>query len=173
MPALANLIISPPLTSTYRQIGRTKLATPSNSIIVANLPKLKWLQILCDLRPSGVIDERIRFNNDSGLNYVSRRQVNGAADVLAPSLASIQLRAGGANSPHSDIIDVLNIATIEKAVYVSEQDNGSVGAANAPNVSYTVAKWSNVVDFITEVDIINVGAGTFDIGSEVIVLGKN
>lgn len=157
----------------WSEIGRTTLGSAGDTITVSSLPTMKYLKILVKLiDKTDVITTQLTFNNDGGNNYANRRSDGGGADATATSAAFIAMRGGVAENLFTEVT-VENTATKPKlASYVSVGE-GADGAGNAPNRSIGTGKWHNVADQITRVDITNGGAGDYDTGSEVVVLGHN
>lgn len=123
------------------------------------------------MRNSGALNGLIRFNNDSGNNYSYKASTSYGAGADGTSQSSI---GGWLNGSDSGFVclDILNIATINKSVIL--QEGGVGGAASAAPFSVELrGKWENTSNQITRIDFINAGAGDFDIGSEVVVLGHN
>jgi len=162
-----------------QELGRTRLTASGDTITVdfADKPNKKFLKIICALKSvTDVTNANLTFNNDTATNYAKRTSENGGADATLDSddaITNIPLLPTSRNLPKFIIIDVENFKTQEKLVNASSVDQGTAGAANAPNRVEGAHKWANTTDFITRVDIVNSGAGDYDVGSEVIVLGSN
>jgi len=156
----------------WEELGRTTLGSAGDTISVTSIPARRHLRLLIMLINSGSIAVTMRLNNDSGANYAYRTSGNGGADATAVSQTSILLAAAGSFN-YQITADIVNISTSEKPVIIAVNNPNTAGAANAPGRTEEVAKWANTSSQITQVDVLNGGAGDFAIGSEVVVLGHN
>ena len=152
-------------TVWWEELGRTTLETAGDTITSPTLTPRKFLHCLVSITPTGTVDYRIRFNGDTGSNYSRRRSTNGSADSTATSGTAIEVTSVITRSFFS-YFDVINIATNEKLVNVKR--------LNAATLRDEVAgKWANSSNQITTVSIVNTDTGSYDIGSELIVLGHD
>lgn len=156
----------------WEELGRTTLGSAGDTITVSSLPARKYLKVKINLYDSGSIDANLRFNNDSGNNYAYRIATDGAADATTTSTAQIVPSAAG-TFDHYIELDITNVASAEKGVIGLANRLNTAGAGNAPGRRETIAKWANTSDAINRIDVINGQAGSYDTGSEVIVLGHN
>lgn len=155
----------------WEEIGRTTLGSSGDAITVSSLPERKYLKVIVRALNSGAIQARIQFNGDTGTNYASRISNNGGAEITAASATSVLIDTGSNNITAS--FEVMNTSTREKVGLMLAMAESAVGAANIPSRNTTSFKWSNTTNSITQVSIINAGAGDFASGSEVVVLGHN
>ena len=148
----------------FKQIGRTKLAVAATSISVS-IPPRKFLKILVSFgAKSGVSDDYLRFNSDSGNNYTT---------TTGTSQAQIDIR-NGANSALGlfSIIEAANISSIVKPVFIHTVNR--ITAAGTAISSYALfACWVNVSSFISSVSLTSSNAQTYPVGSEIIILSTN
>ena len=153
-------------------LGRTILTVAGDVITVDNLPAVSYLEIRVYVKGvNGNIDANLRFNNDSGNNYAHRSSTNGAADVTTPSANAFRLRGGGTAGETWTVVQVVNPQANEKLCIADTISNSVSGAANAPSRVERVGKWVNTSVQISRADVVNLDAGDFDVGSEVVVLG--
>lgn len=158
----------------YEELGKTILTVAGDTITVNSIPARKHLRIIVTLVPSGAVGGFLRFNNDATSTYSNRNSSNGAADATQVSQTGIYAIDASANAELKySVIDVLNIATLEKLVISSTIEGGTAGASNAPQKREGAGKWTNTSNQITRVDVVNTQAGDFAVGSEVIVLGHD
>lgn len=158
----------------WEELGRTTLGSAGDTISLTSIPARKYLQIKVIIsNTGGNVSVGIRFNNDTGNNYASTINSNGATDVDTTSDNEV-LITGSSNIIFQILtIDLVNIATFEKKLS-GFRVQGTAGAANAPGIAMLGGKWANTTDQVTRVDIVNLaGAGDFASGSEVVVLGHN
>jgi hypothetical protein len=156
----------------WQELGRSTLSSAGDVITISFTAK-KYLRIYYRLLNSGAIVPVLRFNNDSGGNYVYRYSFNGAADTTATSATSFFID-GSVSYNEAGYFDVFNNAAAnEKPVYALLNAENSAGPTNIPGRGYLAGKWTNTSSQINRVDIINGGAGGFAIGSEIVVLGHD
>lgn len=159
-------------TIWWEEIGRATLGSAGDTISVQSLPARKYLTLVISIYNSSAVNAVLRFNNDTGNNYTYRYSGNGAADTTATSTSSIFVNSGSGTRQVA-YVDVENIATQEKMVFIRTVSQGTAGAANLPGRVELAAKWTNISDLISRIDLVNTGAGDFATGSEMIVLGHN
>jgi hypothetical protein len=75
--------------------------------------------------------------------------------------------------PFFATVDVVNITAQEKLAVAHVTGQNTAGAATAPVNKELMGKWANTAAQITRVDVVNLGAGDFAVGSEVVVLGHD
>ena len=120
------------------------------------------------------IQERIRFNADSGSNYALRQSRNGGADATGTSDNSVYLYDNNPDGERLIINYVINISTQEKLAIAFTAHTNTAGAGTAPVRQETVYKWVNTSSQITGVSLNNVyGNGDFATGSNISALGTD
>jgi len=133
--------------------------------------KYLWIQIYLD--DSGAIDPELTFNNDGGSNYATRFSSNGGADGTATSQTKVVIGGNGA-FPRFINLFVINNQSNEKLVIGHGVNlDGGAGAANAPYRIERAFKWANTSNQINDIDITNVGAGSFGTNSIIKVWGAD
>lgn len=158
----------------YEVLNRTILGAPADTVGPLTIPFRRFLRLIIFAIPTGgTIAAQLRFNGDSGANYADRHLDTGgeATDVNA---GGIFLDTGAAVNRRVWITcDVVNLPGEEKQVLGMVMDNGSAGAGTAPSRRIIFAKWAVTTGAILSVEIVNGGAGDFDTGSELVILGHN
>jgi hypothetical protein len=127
--------------------------------------------ILHDGIPSGVYRSTIRINNDSGSNYAHRDSENGASDVTKVSRDRLEIGKGGVADYTFWVGYWSNLSAKEKLGIVHEARSSTAGAGTAPNRNENVSKWINTSSAINRFDVLNDQGGSYDTGSECVVLG--
>ena len=157
----------------WERLGETILGSPANVITVSSLSARKFLKILFFLNPTGGnVSGNITFNNDSGGNYARRIAINGATDSTSPAATSIAAFASDAADAFGSY-EILNVATEEKLLSGVGVLRTPTGPTNIPTRRVLIGKWANTSDSIIRVDITNTEAGSYGIGSKLIVLGHD
>jgi hypothetical protein len=158
----------------WEELGRTTLGSAGDSISITPITVKKYLLILYQVFDTGgAISPQLQFNGDTGANYAERFSANGAADTTQVSQNQISAGVGNVSAPAKGVFYVMNILAREKLVVGNSMHRGTAGAGNAPGRIEIDSKWANTAAAIARVDLINGGAGSFDIGSELVVLGHN
>lgn len=156
----------------WKELAKTTLSSASDTLDAGTISAKKYLWVQTYIKAvSGTAEPDMRFNNDSGSNYADRYSINGGTDGTGTSITS----ARGSGVPVSAFINdfIINNASHEKLVIRHVTYVSTAGAGTAPNRRETVAKWSNTSDSITSIKWVenSGGAGQFDTGSEIVVLG--
>lgn len=160
-------------TIWWQQLGRTTLGSGGDSLSVTFTAK-KYLHIIAHtIDTGGTNNQALTFNADTGNNYARRISINGAADASGAGVASIACQVATAASPATVILDVVNVAAVEKIVYGYTFARGTAGAAANPDRAELSGKWANTSAQVTTVTITNSGTGDYATGSEITVLGHN
>lgn len=159
----------------FLEIGRTTLGVAGDVITVSSLIARKYLKVIIETHPTGgTNDLLVTFNGDTANNYAIRIATNGAADSTSVSRANLSLAPSTAAVPNFVTMDILNVATREKAIYALVAGTNTAGAATAPERRELVGKWANTANVISSITVTNgSGTGDYAIGSEVVVLGHN
>ena len=130
-----------------------------------------YMMILEHKIPTGSCRSKYRFNGDSGSNYAERRCDNGGSDGTSTGLNNFQAYHSGGTALAFAVHKISNQANYEKLMQGSIVENNDTGASNAPNRQEFAGKWANTSDQISSVEVFNDGSGSFNTGSEVVVLG--
>lgn len=157
----------------WELLGQTTLGSAGDSISITPITARKNLMVIANCINSGSINAQLRFNNDSAANYARRTSDNGAADSTGVSQTSAPVDAGSGTFGLQTVCFITNISAQEKMIVGFTVNQGTAGAANAPNRREYASKWVNTASQITRVDIINLSTGDFAIGSQLTVLGHD
>ena len=161
---------SPPQTS-WKELARASLSGAGDTITTSTFTAKDNIKVLVFGLASGNIEAALQVGNgsiDTGSNYAVRWQVNGT-NGTGQSKPAIDTNHTASGNEFIEY-DIVNIAGQEKLVIAKLVDSASAGA-NAPNRVEHVGKWSNTSNQINIVQAKNVGGGSFDTGSEIVVLG--
>lgn len=159
----------------WEELGRVVLGADGDLISLTPFAAKKYLQVTYACIPAtggGTIGITITFNGDSSANYAVRVAINGATDVTAGSINSLDTHGSQTNTAQFGVIDILNIQNQEKFLYANGVSNAN-GAGSMPDYRRTVAKWSNTSAQITRIDLTNGGDGNYKAGSELVVRGHD
>ncbi len=165
--------ITPPppgIIGGWKELGRTTLGAPGDDLTVAGLTDKRYYMVLCQSLASGKIVGRLRLNGDTGANYAYRASDDGGTDFTAgPDTAGL-FETGGSTTPKFTQGYFANLATKEKLNMIFAVVQNSAGAATAPGRRESVNKHAQTTNPITSIGNINTGGGSFDTGSEIVVL---
>lgn len=154
------------------ELGRQTLSSGAATMTVSFTAK-KYLQIILAGSGSSTGLFQLRFNNDSGTNYARRTSTDGAVDATAVTGGVlVNHTAPAAGSPAMAIVDVLNIAALQKLAISRFISDVTTGSGTAPSRNETATKWVNTVSQINRVDAL-LSTGSFNSGSELIILGHD
>lgn len=156
----------------WEELGRTTLGSAADTITVSSLSAKKYLRIMCQLIASGAIDSALQFNGDTGANYAWRISTNGGADSTGTGSTFVPGQTS-ATANQFLIFEATNVSAQAKQVWGEVENDGASGAGTAPVRREVWAKWHNTSSQISSVSCFNSAGGSFDTGSEVIVLGHN
>ncbi len=150
------------------------LASASDELSIADLTENKFNMLMSHEIYSGVAQGDLNFNNDkAGNDYATRSSKNGAADSTETSANRLIYMADNASGTADFEIGYLfDIASEEKLIIGFFNNQNTAGAGNAPSRREMVGKYDETASRITRIDIDNVGAGDFDTGSNLSVLGS-
>ena len=151
----------------WTELARTTLGSSGSTIDVTSIPDKRYYMVLRNILTAGA-DVREQFNSDTGSNYARRYSANGGTDVTSVSDPRIGLNYSAGDKLIVDYIS--NLSSKEKLVSSFSSEEGTAGAGNAPNRMEVVGKWANTSNPINEISTALSGS-SYDIGSEVVVLG--
>ena len=154
------------------ELGRTTLGSSGDTISVGSLPDKMYLMFLCyNTVTGGSAIQRVRLNSDTANNYARRNSWDGGADSTAVNQSKMTQNNYSLTLPTFSVGYLSNISTKEKLMISSSNGQNTAGAGTAPTRAESVGKWANTSNAISEVTIYNSEAGSFDTGSECVVLG--
>ena len=155
----------------WEELGRHAVSS-GDTLSVTGLPIRKYLMIKAVGIPSGSINFRLRFNNDSGANYSTRYSINNGVDTGDLSSSHGLVSDTGA-FPIDATYEILNIAGQVKMLKGAAIRSTNTSSGTSPERMDIYTKWVNTTDAITRIDLLNLSTGDFAAGSELIVLGHN
>ena len=147
------------------------LGVAGDAMTITDLTALTFNQFLIHSLSSGTISEDMRFNNDTVGNYALRDSRDGQTDDVLINQTSIV--SGGDSADVFIYYYCINISAEEKLVIGNKVTAGAVGAGTAPNRREQYGKWTNTSSQITEIDIFNISAGSYDTNSNLSALGTD
>ncbi len=158
-------------------IARCELTEGTTDILwVDTLPNKNFYEAVHIDNESASKIPALRFNNDSGANYTWRKSINGAADTTGTTKNEI-LGISTSGTREHNIYKIANIVdSEEKTVFGLLTHSGSAGVGSSPGKAEQVGKWvsgSGAGNLINRINIMNLGAGDFVVGSKLIVSGYN
>lgn len=160
----------------WEELKRVTLgATASIMTLSSFTPKNHMIMIGRGIASGGVIDSNFTFNNDTGANYAYRHAVNNGANVDSASNVAIGAESGQTDSGSMTfvIMEIANYSSEEKNFFLRNVSQDATGGANLPTNMYVQGKWANASAQISEIDWTETGAGSFDVGSELILIGHD
>lgn len=154
-------------------LGRQTLTAVGDSLDLSGLLVRRHLKILIACLPSGAIQPVLRFNADSTASYSERFATDGGADAANVNQTGLNINIGAQALPFFAVYQVLNI-TAQSKIIAGKSAVGGGSAATAPaNRRELAGKWANSAVGISGVNVVNIAAGDFAVGSELIVLGHD
>jgi len=147
------------------------LSSAADDIDITDLTAFKFNVILSDVIPTGQIDINVTLNDTGGTNYARRQSFNGAADGTSVSDPNNPMSTN-VTVPQFDVQYLVSISGEEKLVIRNQMRQGPTGAANVPDRLEQVWKFAPTGD-VTRIDYNNPDSGSFDIDSNLSVLGTN
>ena len=164
-----------PSVGGWKEVGRTTLGSAGDTIDVSSLPDKRYYMVLTTNIASGTIDTRFRLGNgsvDTGSNYARRSSENGGSEVTGTGNDSLLIPYGENGNTHFFGVHYFaNKSNKEKLLVGNTVDEYVSGAGNAPARFENAGKWSNTSDVIDVIRNYNAQSGSFDTGSECVVLG--
>lgn len=159
---------------SWVELGRATAIGGETSLDVSSLPNKRYY-LLVNYLPTqtATMNRSIRLNSDAGTNYSRRESNNGGAEALITSTTILYPYGFGTDQdPSFNVTLIANLTTREKLSINHMVSTSGAGAGQAPDRREQVAKWTNTVASIDEVNIFRSGGtGTFPAGAESIVLG--
>ena len=132
--------------------------------------------VVSHITDSGQADVRYRLGSsgtaDTGGNYAFRRSDEGGSETTSHTTSSALMTACIADDDKFHVTFIANLSCREKLMqhyYVERGDN--IGASNAARRGEGVSKWTNTSNALDTVRVYNNGSGSYNIGSESIILG--
>lgn len=161
----------------WEEIGRTTLGSAADTITVSSLPARKYLSVFISvLQTVGAVNRRIRFNGDTGSNYnttynVISNSVNTPNSQTADTSGITGTGAAQSSFTHLDIVNTSSKLKMFNGLTLQTDETVSSATTSAITVSFA-GVWNNT-NQINQIDVINLSAGDFATGSEIVVLGHD
>ena len=167
----ADRVGSDAISGGWKELGRTTLGSAGDNIDVSSLSDKRYYMVLTNaIASGGSTDVAMRLNTDTGSNYASRRSIDGATDETRTS-DTMGIINHFENETCLGVHYLANLSSKEKLGVGHFGLKGSAGAGNAPRRVENVGKWTNTSNAINAVNLFNNDTGSFDTGSECVVLG--
>ena len=154
-------------------LGRTTLGSSADTITVSSLADKRYYMVLWDATPTGAVYHEARLGNssvDTGSNYAYRISTNGA-EGTGTSQSVLSNGVAGGSTPAFHVGYWANLSGKEKLGITQSIGQSTAGAGTAPIRREIVAKWVNTSNPIDIFQMYNSNSGSYDTGSEVVVLG--
>ena len=162
---------TPAVAGGWKELGRHTLGSALDVIDVTSLADKRYYMFLLDAQPTGVIDSGYRLNTDAGSNYVWRQSTDGAGDTTDVNSNNINGDAGSPSGSSFSVGYVANLSAKEKLLMSHNTSFSTAGAGTAPNRMETVGKHAQTSNPVTAIGSTNFGAGSYNTGAELVVLG--
>ena len=157
---------------SWKELGRTTLGSAGDSIDITSLADKRYYMVLEYSLPSGTIDSYTQFNGDTSSSYSQRRSIDGGADTTNTNLTILDaIFNSGVAVPHFGVRYIANYSSKEKLTIGHYVRQNTAGNSNPPNRTQIVSKWANTSNPINRINTQNSSGGSFNTGSEVVVLG--
>ena len=174
LSALSDIVPIPETIGGWVELGRTTLGSAGDTMEVSGLANKRYYQILWNGITSGNLDDpNLKLGNgtiDTGSNFVSRGDWNGSEETNI-NQTSILLGKNNGASDRFGLEYIANLSGNEKLVQNWSMQVNTTASSAAPLYAESVGKWANTANPLDVLRITNVGSGSFDTGSEVVVLG--
>jgi len=156
------------------ELGRTTLGSAGDLITITSLAEKRYYMILGDFKPiGGIARPYVRVGNgsiDSGSNYARRGSLDGGADGQDVSKPELRWE-NGIRNPYFQVGYAVNKSSNEKLFLEHGVGQNTAGATNTPYRGEHTGKWANTSNVFDQYQRVNTFAGSWDTGSEVVVLG--
>ena len=157
--------------TSWKELDRVTLTSSDDTLDTGTFTAKDNIMILENKIPTGSCRSKYQFNADTGDNYAQRYNDNGGTDGTFTSDPVIYAYHSGGSAKSFSVHSIINNSSQEKLLIGNIVENGGDGAGNAPNRQELVGKWANTSAQINRVKLFNDGSGSFDTGSEIVVLG--
>ena len=162
----------PAVAGGWKEIGRTTSGSTITDLDVTGFGDKRYYMVLGNLLHNGSQDVTMRCGQastlDTGSNYASRRSENGGSDATSVSRPNMILADIQSSTQSFGVNYFVNKSTKEKLQQGQMIYQGTAGAANAPERTETVNKWTNTSNAL---DSLSYDQGSWLSGSEIVVLG--
>jgi hypothetical protein len=166
----------PAIPGGWKFLDRTTLGQAGNTITVSSLPDKRYYMILTNQYGTGgdtVSQLGLGSNStiDATGNYARRASNNGGTDSAVNGRSYIFESMGVTQNGMFGVDYIANLSSKEKLGIRHLVYQNTAGAGNIPNREENYGKWANTSNVIDIIQDKNTAAGSFDTGSEIVVLG--
>lgn len=181
VPNLLNSFIKFPAAAVvavggWVELGRTTLGSAGDTIEVGSIANKRYYLVLWDGIAAGNLDDpNLKMGNgtiDTAGNFASRGDWNGSEETNV-NQTNILLGKNNGASDRFGFEYIENLAGKEKPVISNSIQANTTAASAQPLFSESIGKWANTANLLDILRITNVGTGSFNTGSEVVVLGSD
>jgi len=166
----STLTTAPPQTS-WKELDRVTLTSAGDTLDTGTFTAKDNIMILENKIPTGNCRSKYQFNGDDDDNYAQRYSDNGGSESTFTTDPVIYAYQTGGTAKSFSVHSIINNSSQEKLLIGDIVENNSDGAGNEPNRRELVGKWANTSAQINRVKLFNDGSGSFDTGSELVILG--
>ena len=165
----------------WKEIGRTTLVSPNTEILIPenfptlpNLPDKRYYMVLTNIvGESASADVGVRFNELATSIYARRFSTNGATDITTGNLANAMWHPTdvAGTLPIFGVHYISNLSAQEKVFLGHTTRSNTLGSAGTPARAEVTGKQVLTTDPIKSITLLTGTAATFNLNSEVVVLG--
>jgi hypothetical protein len=168
------------VTGGWKELDRTTTVSAGNSYTVSGLADKRYLMILTSYTANGSLNGGMRLNGDTGNNYYRRSEDDGGTSTASTNSSLSDVWGyGGSHENGFQVSYIANKSDKEKLVIIRHASTGSTGSGNTnyqiPSMRWSTEKYvpADLADSVSSATIgsFYAGAGSFDSGSEIVVLG--
>ena len=158
----------------WGKAGSTTLSSAGDDVDITSLSESKTKMIISQMINSGACQNKMTFNDTGSSKYASRNEYNDDADSTHINQNFIPHWDGNdnASNPQFVVSFLCDVDGEAKIGMYFGMDRGTAGAGNTIRSRNMVYKYVNTPK-ITRMDLNNQGAGSYDIGSNLTVLGSD
>ena len=165
----------PAVSGGWKQVGKFTLGGSANQIDVSSIPDKQYYMVLTHIKDSGQANVRYRFGSsgtiDPNGNYAFKRWDNGTLST-SHTTSSLLMTGDQADDDKFHVTYIANLsgkAKLTEHFYAERGDN--LSASYVPRASKGIGKWTETDPLDTLRVYDSVGTGSYNSGSEVVVLG--
>ena len=154
------------------ELARNTLGSAGDLLDSGTFTAKQYLCVQVYTKNSGTINHAIKFNGDGNANYSFRRNLDGGtdgSDINTSNDPTISMSSLGGFPLYATIFIANN--TSKEKLTIAHTGMQNTAGDYAPKRRKGVAKWANTSAQITQVTVSNSDGGSYDTGSEIVVLG--
>ena len=157
----------------WTELDRNILTVANTEIDITGLPNKQYYMIIrhtLGQNTNITHNGGYQLNGDTGANYAVRRGYIGATANGDPNFNQIDLwDTGNVNNFH--VAYISNISGEEKLFFAQNNNQNTGGSSTAPYPVNIAGKWADTTEPIDQITLKTLSTNTWNVGSEVIVLG--